>query len=81
MRMPKHLQKGPQGGEFQTSVDTDELPADMAELPADNLYPVSGLSWKSIFQAPAESILLNATWNSEGPILLSLARIPHSRAK
>ena len=81
VRMPKHLQRGPRGEEFQISVDTAELPADMAELPADNLYPVSAPSWKSIFQAPAEPILLSATWNREGLILLSLAKIPHSRAK
>lgn len=74
VRMPKHLQRGPQGEEFQASVD-------MAELAADNLHPVSVPFWKSIFQTPAEPILLNATWNREGPILLSLAKIPHSRVK
>ena len=79
--MPKHLQRGPRGEEFQISVDTAELPADMAELPADNLYPVSAPSWKSIFQAPAEPILLSATWNREGLILLSLAKILDSKAQ
>ena len=51
MRMPKRLQRGPQGEEFKT-------PADTAELPADNLYPLTSHvtvpSWKWTFQSPVE---------------------------